>query len=85
LICWDIKKNESVLDAGCGSGSLTKMIREKTKSFPFEARTSYQRDIESKKGKNEGELFGGTIIRLGERLGVPTPRTIELYKMVNEK
>ncbi len=46
----------------------------------FDVKTSYQRDVE--KGKiNEGDLFGGTIIRMGKELGVPTPTTASIYKI----
>ncbi|HDZ18009.1 hypothetical protein LCGC14_0507270 [marine sediment metagenome] len=45
-----------------------------------DGKTSYQRDVE--KGKiNEGDLFGGTIIRMGKELGVPTPTTASIYKI----
>ncbi|MFC2137815.1 ketopantoate reductase family protein [Bacteroidota bacterium] len=47
----------------------------KAKQFPFEAKTSFQRNIESKGKKNEGDLFGETIIRYGLDLGVNTPAT----------
>ncbi|MBD3338533.1 MAG: 2-dehydropantoate 2-reductase [Candidatus Lokiarchaeota archaeon] len=43
-----------------------------------EVKPSYARDIEKGK-KNEGDLFGGTIIRMGKELGVPTPRTKSIY------
>ena len=49
--------------------------------FPFETRTSFQRDVEAG-GPNEGDLFGGTILRLGKRLGVPTPTTDRVYARV---
>jgi len=46
----------------------------------FDAKTSYQRDVE--KGKiNEGDLFGGIIIRMGKELGIPTPTTASIYKI----
>ena len=48
-------------------------------SFPFETKTSYQRDVETKGRVNEGDLFGGTIIREGEKLGIPTPITRSIY------
>jgi 2-dehydropantoate 2-reductase len=48
-------------------------------NFPPETKTSYQRDIEAKAKHNEGDLFGGTIIRLGKDLGVPTPVTESIY------
>ena len=53
-------------------------------NFPPETKTSYQRDIEAKSKRNEGDLFGGTIIRLGKELGVPTPVTKSLYSDIQE-
>jgi 2-dehydropantoate 2-reductase len=51
----------------------------KAQDFPFEAKTSFQRDVEKKGVVNEGDLFGGTIIRLGDKLNVPVPTTKEVY------
>ncbi|UCF97545.1 MAG: 2-dehydropantoate 2-reductase [Spirochaetaceae bacterium] len=51
---------------------------KKAENFPYETKTSYQRDVE-KRGRNEGDLFGGTIVRLGRDLGVPTPVTQRLF------
>jgi 2-dehydropantoate 2-reductase len=51
----------------------------KANDFPFEAKTSFQRDVESKGKVNEGDLFGGTIIRLGEKLSLSVPATKEVY------
>jgi len=53
-------------------------------NFPHETKTSYQRDIEAKSKRNEGDLFGGTIIRLGKELGVSTPVTESLYSKIQE-
>ncbi|MCR3955680.1 MAG: 2-dehydropantoate 2-reductase [Gudongella sp.] len=53
--------------------------------YPYETRTSYQRDIESGKGKDEGDLIGGTIIRLGKEHGVPTPEAENIYKKIGLK
>jgi 2-dehydropantoate 2-reductase len=47
-------------------------------AFPPETRTSYQRDIEGRAPADEGDLYGGTILRLGTRYGVPTPVSSEL-------
>lgn len=48
------------------------------KDYP-EVKPSYARDVE--KGKiNEGDLFGGTIIRMSKSLGIPTPVTNSIYK-----
>jgi 2-dehydropantoate 2-reductase len=48
-------------------------------NFPPETKTSFQRDVEAKGKRHEGDLFGGTIIRLGKELGVPTPVTESIY------
>ena len=56
----------------------------KAASFPSDARTSYQRDIENGSKNNEGDLFGGTIIREGKALGVPTPVTESVYHRITD-
>ncbi len=52
----------------------------KAAMFPRDTQTSLQRDIHQRKGKSELELFGGTIIDLGEKLGIPTPTTKKIYR-----
>ncbi len=52
----------------------------KGKKFPYELKTSLQRDIEQRKKRNELEILGGSIIRLGEKHGIPTPVTETLYQ-----
>ncbi len=47
--------------------------------LPADARTSFQRDVAEKGARNEGDLFGGTVIRYGRELGVPTPVTQSVY------
>jgi 2-dehydropantoate 2-reductase len=64
-------------------GDIIEKSLNKALGFPYEARTSYQRDIERARssagsgggGKNEGDLYGGTILREGLRLGIATPAT----------
>lgn len=53
-------------------------IIEFCKDYP-DVKPSYARDVE-KRRNNEGDLFGGTIIRLGRELEIPTPMTTSLYK-----
>jgi 2-dehydropantoate 2-reductase len=53
---------------------------KKAAMFPRDTQTSLQRDIHQKKGKSELELFGGTIIDLGKKLGIPTPTTQKIYQ-----
>ena len=55
---------------------------KKAGEFPYEARTSYQRDVAVKGRFNEGDLFGGTIIRAGKALGFPTPVTESIYRQI---
>jgi 2-dehydropantoate 2-reductase len=57
---------------------------KKADNFPYEAKTSYQRDIEAKDKPNEGDLFGGTIIREGTSLGIRTPVTQQVYKTLRK-
>jgi len=57
----------------------------KANNFPFETKTSYQRDIEAKGKRNEGDLFGGTIIRMGKEVAVPTPTTKFLYGEIEHR
>ncbi len=75
---------EIVLIAKRKSINLADNIIEKTiefcKNYP-EVKTSYQRDVEKGK-KNEGDLFGGAIIRMGKECGVPTPKTASIYKII---
>ncbi len=47
--------------------------------YPYETKTSYQRDVESGKGKDEGDLIGGAIIRLGKEFGISTAITESVY------
>jgi 2-dehydropantoate 2-reductase len=53
----------------------------KAGGFPFETKTSYQRDVESGR-QDEGDLFGGTILRLGRRHRLPTPATRRAYAQI---
>jgi len=53
---------------------------KKAAMFPRDTQTSLQRDIHQKKGKHELELFGGTIIDLGKKMGIPTPTTKKIYR-----
>jgi 2-dehydropantoate 2-reductase len=57
----------------------------KAKQFPFETRTSFQRDVESKGKTNEADIFGGTIIRYGDELGIPVPNTRDILKKLMAK
>jgi len=71
------KKKRISLPAGIAETSIGK-----AGNFPFETKTSYQRDIETKDKRNEGDLFGATIIRMGKEAGIPTPITQRIYEKI---
>jgi 2-dehydropantoate 2-reductase len=58
---------------------------DKARDFPPETKTSYQTDIEKRAKRNEGDLFGGTIMRLGHRFGASTPFTEEIYDSIQKR
>jgi 2-dehydropantoate 2-reductase len=57
----------------------------KGKNFPFEAKTSFQRDFENMDKPDERDLFGGTIIRMGIESGIATETTKEIYESIQKK
>jgi hypothetical protein len=68
-----LKKNIGLPDG------IVDLSLKKATMFPRDTQTSLQKDIHQKKGKSELELFGGTIIDLGKKLGIPTPTTNRIY------
>ncbi|HVN97044.1 MAG TPA: 2-dehydropantoate 2-reductase [Syntrophorhabdaceae bacterium] len=54
----------------------------KANNFPYETKTSYQRDLEEHGKQNEGDLFGATIMSMGRDLGVPTPIAESVYNKI---
>lgn len=57
---------------------------EKAATFPYHTPTSLQLDVQSKKAKNELELFAGTIIKYGKELGVEVPATNKIYEEIKQ-
>jgi 2-dehydropantoate 2-reductase len=53
-------------------------------SFPFETPSSIQLDIHGKKGVSELDLLGGTILRLGDELAIPTPSTKTIFNEITQ-
>lgn len=58
---------------------------DKAYNFPPDTQTSYQRDVERKGRTNEGDLYGGTLLREGEALKIPTPTTKLLYSKIQTR
>ena len=53
---------------------------QKVRSFPYETKTSFQRDYEKGNTKHEGDIFGGTLIRLAKEHNIPIPTITEVYE-----
>ncbi|HEX2965124.1 MAG TPA: 2-dehydropantoate 2-reductase [Syntrophorhabdaceae bacterium] len=58
---------------------------QKGHNFPYETKTSFQRDIEALEKPDERDLFGGTIVRLGLRMKLATPVTEELFNVIESR
>ena len=52
---------------------------QKAQGFPYETKTSFQRDYEKGNTKHEGDIFGGTLIRLAKEHDVLIPTITEVY------
>lgn len=52
----------------------------KAKGFPYETKTSFQRDYEKKREHDERETFGGTMIRMAKELDIDASAVEEVYK-----
>ncbi len=55
---------------------------EKGKSFPPATKTSFQRDLAVAGKPHEGDLFGGTILRLAKETGLPAPTATRVYEQI---
>ncbi|MEQ8175666.1 MAG: ketopantoate reductase family protein [Syntrophomonadaceae bacterium] len=49
---------------------------------PYQARSSFQRDLEQGRGKAEEDIFGAAVIRMGKELGIPTPVTERMVRQI---
>jgi len=52
---------------------------QKVQNFPYETKTSFQRDYEKGNSRNEEDIFGGTLIRLAKEYNVPIPTITKVY------
>ncbi len=52
---------------------------QKSQNFPYETKTSFQRDYEKGNTKNEGDIFGGTLIRLAKEYNISIPTITDVY------
>ncbi len=52
-------------------------------NFPFDTKTSFQRDYEKGTGRHEGDIFGGTLIRMSNELQITIPTIEEICTKLN--
>jgi len=52
---------------------------QKTRNFPYETKTSFQRDYEKGNNRHEGDILGGTLIRLAKEYNILIPTITEVY------
>jgi 2-dehydropantoate 2-reductase len=57
----------------------------KARNFPFEAKTSFQRDFERADKNDERDLFSGTMIRMADHWGIEVRRTKAIAAMLEER
>ncbi len=57
---------------------------KKGEKFPFETKTSFQRDYEIADKPDERELLGETVIRMGKELGVKIETTEKIYDIIQK-
>ena len=58
---------------------------QKAKDFPCETKTSFQRDYEKGNTRNEGDIFGGTLIRLAKEHDTSIPTITEACSALEVK
>jgi len=52
---------------------------QKAQNFPYETKTSFQRDYEKGNARHEGDILGGTLIRLAKEYNIFIPTITEVY------
>jgi 2-dehydropantoate 2-reductase len=58
---------------------------ERGRNFAYKTKTSLQRDFEQAGKPDERDLLAGTILRLGPQLGIETPATQELWRLLEQR
>jgi 2-dehydropantoate 2-reductase len=65
--------------------SIVEDILKTVSAFPYETRTSFQRDFSDPGKPDEQDILGGAVIRLGREYGVPTPATEEILNCLQKQ
>jgi 2-dehydropantoate 2-reductase len=58
---------------------------DRARAFPFDTKTSLQRDVEQPGKRNELGLFGGSIVKMGKTMGIRTPATERALKAAGNR
>lgn len=56
-------------------GNMTHVVMEKAETFPFETKTSFQRDFENRQKPDEREVFAGAILSYAKKFKTEAPQT----------
>lgn len=65
------------------SENIVEASYEKARNFPYEAKTSFQRDYEKKIGKDERGVFGKAILDMGKQYNIDTPYLEDAYNKLS--
>lgn len=63
---------------------MLKVALSKGATFPYEAKTSFQRDFEIESKPDERDLFAGAILNYAKEFGLKAPRTKNLLKRLEQ-
>ena len=79
----DIIKEATSIARGMGvemPKDTTEAVFQKGRSFPYETKTSFQRDFENIEKADERDLFAGAILKYASELGINVPTTAETLR-----
>ena len=63
-------------------GSIIEDTLKNAAGFPPDTKTSFQRDFEIEGKPDERDIFGGAVIRLGKKTGMPTLETERVFALL---
>jgi 2-dehydropantoate 2-reductase len=66
-------------------GDIAEASMTKANGFPYEAKTSFQRDFEFMGKNDERDLFAGAVLRMADEFAVDMPRTKVVASILEQK
>ncbi len=77
----EVARNKGVnLEPDIVEKSIQKAIK-----FPYHTKTSFQRDYEKGEKQNEGDIFGGTLLRLAQEYNLSIPTIAKVWGEITER